>query len=64
MRAAAFDFETYLICPGRLAPRPVCLTHHVEGGRPGILTPRDGLDWLEAQLGDPNALLVTTEETP
>ena len=58
MKPAAFDFESYLIAPGRLAPRPVCLTHRVEDERPDLLTPAAGLDWLEDQPPDPASLLA------
>ena len=57
MRDVAFDTETWLIQPGRLAPPLVCLTWH-DGVQGGILLRDAGLDWLAAQLADPDTRLV------
>lgn len=55
MSDLAFDFETYLIAPGRLAPKPVVMStcaldgsHCSNGGR--LYTPAEGLDLLERVL--------------
>jgi DNA polymerase-1 len=45
----AFDTETFLIEPGRLAPRLVCVTVY-DGIESRLLTPKDGLDWFELML--------------
>lgn len=52
----AFDTETFLIRPGLLAPKLVCLSYsdHVSTY---LLDREDGLDWLEAKLHDPDAIL-------
>ena len=48
-----FDVETYLIAPGRLAPRLVCVSH-IEGGEEPCLSGRgDGLALLEKSLQNP-----------
>lgn len=57
MRDVAFDTETWLIQPGRLAPPLVCLTWH-DGVSGGILLRDAGLDWLQAQLTDGDVRLV------
>lgn len=48
----AIDTETYLIIPGLLAPRMVCLTYCKEDGEAGILLREEGIrqvhEWLDA----------------
>ena len=55
----AFDFETYLIAPGRLAPPPVVMsTCNMSTNDAGSLwAPSDGLDLLELDLDLGNRLV-------
>lgn len=47
----AFDFETYLIAPGRLAPKPVVMsTCSGPSDRGGLWTPAEGIDVLRKHL--------------
>ena len=58
MKIIAFDTETWLIEPGRLAPRFVCLSHS-DGVNSGIITePQKALAWLHQKLDDPAVFLV------
>jgi DNA polymerase-1 len=59
MREIAIDFETFLICPGQLAPYPVCLTRHDPAvGPPQVIPVCEGaLDVLRADLADPTCYL-------
>lgn len=51
MSDLAFDFETYLIAPGRLAPPPVVMSTAMHADDTGKLwTPAQGLDLLERHL--------------
>jgi DNA polymerase-1 len=45
----AFDTETYLIEPGRLAPKLVCLSYH-EQGQTRLLDAKDGIEWFTETL--------------
>lgn len=54
----SFDTETFLIRPGLLVPKLVCLSWH-GGTETNLLAREDGLDWLEARLRDPDTVLVT-----
>lgn len=58
MRPVAFDFETYLIAPGRLAPRPVCMSYQEGDEAPKLLTAHDGLNTLACLLARPDNVLV------
>lgn len=58
MRDIAFDAETWLIAPGRLAPRLVCLSHCDATGAPVLLDRDEGLDWLELRLAEPETRFV------
>ena len=49
MQFYAFDTETYLIEPGRLAPKLVCVSTS-DGTSTQLLTPDQGLDWFEDRL--------------
>ena len=53
----AFDTETYLIEPGNLAPKLVCLSYFEESDQ-GLLLAEDGVAWLRTQLKDPSVVLV------
>nr|CAB4128904.1 bifunctional 3'-5' exonuclease/DNA polymerase [uncultured Caudovirales phage] len=57
MRDIAFDCETWLIQPGRLAPRVVCLTYSDGDGDDGILTRDDAVAWFRAMLLDDDVRL-------
>ena len=49
----AFDTETYLIAPGRLAPRLVCLTYAAVSSpdiKGHILNAADGIAWFRQRL--------------
>jgi len=54
---AAFDCETFLIRPGLLIPKLVCLSY-ADHKEVGLLAREDGLDWLEEQLHR-NTILLT-----
>lgn len=45
----AFDTETYLVAPGRLAPRLVCLSWS-DGRTAAVLPPDEGVRWFREQL--------------
>ena len=49
MNSIAIDTETYLIGPGRLAPRLVCLSYYQHGAQ-GLLTAAQAVPWLTEQL--------------
>ena len=57
MRPVAFDTETFLIQPGLLAPRMVCLSWATDT-ECGLFLREQGLGWLHKQLTDPDVLLV------
>ena len=57
LRPVAFDTETYLIEPGNLAPKLVCLSYFEESDQ-GLLLAEDGVGWLRTQLKDPSVVLV------
>ena len=57
MRIVAFDFESHLLKPGLVAPRPVCLSW-ASGAAFGLLARSDVHAWLRTQLADPSVLLV------
>lgn len=52
----AFDTETYLIEPGVLTPKMVCMTTASKESS-SILLPEEGLDWLEGHL-DGDSIIV------
>lgn len=52
-----FDTETYLIAPGRLAPKLVCVSD-CEGVTPSLHLAEAGADRVEAKLKDPETTLV------
>lgn len=57
MKIIAWDTETYLIEPGNLTPRLVCLTHF-DGEEEGILAHSDGVAWFWEHICDPEVILV------
>lgn len=58
MRTIAFDTETWLIEPGRIAPDLVCLSHS-DGVANGVIAERaDALAWMHRQLDDKDVMLV------
>jgi len=57
IRTVAFDTETYLIEPGNLAPKLVCLSYHDEEGCEFMLAD-EGIEWLREALMDPEVILV------
>jgi DNA polymerase I len=57
LRVVAFDTETYLIVPGRLLPRPVCLSW-VADEAPHLATPAEGLQLVRAWLASDDVILV------
>jgi len=57
VRPIAFDTETWLIAPGRLAPRLVCLSW-CDGAGNGLLDRDEGLRWIREKLKDPTVVLV------
>jgi len=57
MKILFFDTETYLIKPGMLTPRVVCLSCCDEEEN-RLLNRVEGLTWLRKQLSDPQVTLV------
>jgi DNA polymerase I len=58
-RAVAFDFETTLIAPANMAPKPVCMTWQFEGeAAPSIVHRTDCERLLKAWLEDDSILFV------
>ena len=53
----AFDTETHLIEPGRLAPRLVCLSWS-DGKRGGLLPAADGVQWFCERLAEGATLIA------
>lgn len=57
-KVIAFDTETFLFCPGNMAPRIVCLSW-ADGERSGLLVGRDNIEsWLHLHLDNPDVFLV------
>lgn len=56
-RYVAFDFESYLIEPGILAPKPVCMSF-AEGGEVDLVAVDDGWERLYGWLEDTDVILV------
>lgn len=56
-RYVAFDFESYLIEPGILAPKPVCMSF-AEGGEVDLVATDDGWERLYGWLEDADVILV------
>lgn len=56
-RYIAFDFESFLIEPGVLAPRPVCMSY-AEDGEVDLVTAEDCWPLLYGWLEDPDVILV------
>jgi hypothetical protein len=53
----AFDTETWLIAPGRLAPKMVCVSWF-DGTNGGLLDREDGLEFMRNILLDPDITIV------
>jgi hypothetical protein len=58
MRFLGFDTETYLIAPGNVAPRMVCLTTCDEDGEVGLFTRDEALPLLHALFDAPDITFV------
>jgi len=59
MRYVAVDTETYLIQPGRLAPRLVCVSYWDSSSQDGtVLNREDGVRFVTALLKDEDVILV------
>lgn len=58
MQTVAFDTETWLIQPGRLAPKLVCMTFAMEGKPTAICAPREGIDALRGMLENENVIVL------
>lgn len=58
MRFLGFDTETYLIAPGNVAPRMVCLTTCDEDGEVGLFTREEALPLLHALFDAPGITFV------
>lgn len=58
MHFLGFDTETYLIAPGNVAPRMVCLTTCSEDGEVGLFTRDEALPLLHALFDAPDITFV------
>ena len=57
-----FDLETWLIAPGRLAPRPVCVSYRLGGGAVGIRHRTD--NWVDVLKEGLRAKEIVAHNTP
>lgn len=58
MTPVAFDFETALIAPAKLAPEPACMTWQRPGCSPAIEDAESARRWMRIALAQPDQIFI------